>query len=382
VLFRSDELQIDSPPVGRLDPSFTVRLPDQQQIHITANADDLHPQLRQVFPECAEAAVGFYQQLTAAGLPDSRPAAALLNDSSYRFQRFIDLQLQTFTGMSAVNCPLHRAASALDPRREFVSISGGGQALVDSLVAAVNASGGSVRVNAPVLRLAFDNAGLPAGVDLLNGERVHATRAVISNLTVWDTFGKLVGMSHTPPALSTQLKKLHGWGVYLMFLEVAEATAARLPFPRLLVLNKWEQDEPFDPEHDQFMFAMDQASQTATVSTFTRAEDWFSFHEDHTSAEAQDQAMLESLWSRLHTSMPELGDGVEIIETATPQTFYETARRKFGMTGPAVGPVSTDLIRPYPNLFLVGDTAGEAFGYSGAAESAYLAANEIAPIQQ
>jgi hypothetical protein len=31
-------------------------------------------------------------------------------------------------------------------------------------------------------------------VDLLNGERVIATKAVISNLTVWDTYGKLIGM--------------------------------------------------------------------------------------------------------------------------------------------------------------------------------------------
>lgn len=374
-----DELAVKPPSVERLDPSFAVRLPDQQQIHITANTAEFHQQLRQVFPECAEATLNFYRQLGQRGV---QPIAELLNGTSYRFRRFLDVQLQTFTGVSSEHCSLERAAEVLDPEREFVSIAGGAPALIDSLVTAISANGGRVRMNAPVLRLAFDSAGLPVGVDLLNGERVIATRAIISNLTVWDTFGKLVGLGRTPRAVSAQLRTIYGSGVYLMFLEVEATTAARLSYPRLLVLNKWEPDEPFYPEQDQFFFALNRGRSTATVSSFTPAEDWFSFHEDHSAQEAQDQAMLESLWTRLHAALPELDDGVEVIETATPQTFYENTRRKFGRAGPSVGLLTPELLRPFPNLFLAGDTADTAFGFSAAAKSAFHAAQQIADLSK
>ena len=71
------------------------------------------------------------------------------------------------------------------------------------------------------------------------------------------------------------------------------------------------------------------------LSAFTNVEDWFSFHEDHSAHEEQDQAVLEILWSRLHAAMPELGDSVEVIETATPQTFYEEHSPKVRHDRPA-----------------------------------------------
>src|SRR5262249_16766321 len=114
----------------------------------------------------------------------------------------------------------------------------------------------------------------------------------------------------------------------------------------------------------------------ATLLTFTRAEDWFSYHEDHTVHEEQDQAALESIWSRLHQAMPELGDSVEAIETATPQTFYETTRRKFGMIGRPAARVA-GLDTPYPKVFLVGDTVSGGVGLAGVVETAFKVADRI-----
>jgi phytoene dehydrogenase-like protein len=70
-----------------------------------------------------------------------------------------------------------------------------------------------------------------------------------------------------------------------------------------------------------------------TVSLYTDAAEWFGYHTDETEHETQDQQMLEACWERLHAALPELGAGVEVIETATPRTFYEGTRRKLGMTG-------------------------------------------------
>jgi phytoene dehydrogenase-like protein len=81
--------------------------------------------------------------------------------------------------------------------------------------------------------------------------------------------------------------------------------------------------------------------------------------------------------------MPELGSSVEVIETATPRTFYDLTRRKLGMVGGvrnANGPsfwlshpsYSTSL----PNLFIVSDTTYPR-GIAGLTESALLLANKL-----
>jgi phytoene dehydrogenase-like protein len=115
-----------------------------------------------------------------------------------------------------------------------------------------------------------------------------------------------------------------------------------------------------------------------TAWAFTDAEDWFSFHEDSTAHEERDQLELEKWWARLHSAMPELGDSVEVIETATPQTFYETTRRKFGMIGaPFLTPNESRLTLPFPNLFLVGDTSTETGGLESIARQAIRTAESI-----
>jgi phytoene dehydrogenase-like protein len=122
-----------------------------------------------------------------------------------------------------------------------------------------------------------------------------------------------------------------------------------------------------------------------TVSTFTEAEQWFAFHEDESEHEAQDQSALETWWQRLHAALPELGDGVEVIETATPRTFYENTRRKLGMVGgvgqslDVFGPNSLSHRSILPNLYLVGDTTFPGQGVAAVTHSGLIVANEIAP---
>jgi phytoene dehydrogenase-like protein len=83
--------------------------------------------------------------------------------------------------------------------------------------------------------------------------------------------------------------------------------------------------------------------------------------------------------------MPELGSGIEVIETATPRTFYEQTRRKLGMVG-GVGQ-SLDVFganylshrTSLPNLFMVGDSVFPGQGIAAVTQSALIVANEIAP---
>jgi phytoene dehydrogenase-like protein len=391
------ELSVEAPRIQRLSPAYMVRLPDGTDVPISENREDFASHLRAAFPECFESAVDFYRQLAQErGEPGTvsgdASLSAHLQHCSLRFRRFIDIQLQTFAQCSSDDCRYELAAMVLNPQRGRWEIEGGAQTLADALAESLRRSGGTLRLNSPVLRLAYGLDSLPIGVDLLNGEQVVASHAIISNLTSWDTYGKLIGLNHTPSAISTATRKARSWGAYLLFLGMDRNAAARLPSRRVLGLTDWQDNQTYDPEVAQFVFAAASDSDprapdnklAVTVSAFTNAEDWFAFHEDHSEHDEQDQRMLEAIWSQLHSAMPELGDSVEVIESATPQTLYDTTRRKFGMVGrprtsveapnPAKAPFATTL----PNVFLVGDTVAPAPGIAGISELAFALANTLA----
>jgi phytoene dehydrogenase-like protein len=120
-----------------------------------------------------------------------------------------------------------------------------------------------------------------------------------------------------------------------------------------------------------------------TVHSFTDVDEWFTFHTDETELEDRDQQMLERCWQRLHAAMPELGSRVEVIDTATPRSFYDLTRRKLGMVGgviPTAGDFWLDgpsYETTVPNLYIVSDTTSIS-GIEGLSRSALLLANKLA----
>jgi len=370
--------------------AYVVRLPDGIEISRTTQIEDFEANLGSAFPECTTAAIGFYRGLadvTKRATESKTTIASLLSHCSPRFGRFVDVQLQTLVQCSSQECYAGLAANALDPQRQFWSIEGGAQTLVNTLAQSFKQSGGTLRLNSTGLRLAYGSNGVPIGVDLLSGEQVIATRAIISNLTIWDTYGKLIGPTRTPREISSRLKDLRAWGAYQMFLTMNKSIASSLPSRPILALTDWQEDQPYDPEDAQLVFSVsgsaNQDQLFATVSACTNVEEWFSFHEDHAAHEERDQSMLERAWSRMHRAIPELGSEIELIETATPQTFYEATRRRFGMVGRVTSdsgsPAAGGVERLYPNVFLVGDTVSRGFGLEGVVQSASDIASEIAP---
>lgn len=424
------ELPVVAPEVRPVTPSYIVRLPDGTEIPVGEQDAEFEAHLHRVFPECAAAAVRFYRELeplaealrrVSRRVPDLRTASRLrraraiageariarrvfkemnhtvaehLGDVSTRFRRFIDVQLQTFAQRASSECAyLYGAVALMLPRRGMYAIRGGAQALADVLAESIRQSGGALRLNTTALRLAYDDDGRATGVVLLSGETVEATRAVVSNLTVWDTYGKLVGTTRAPEEVRRRLKLLHGWGAYQLYLGIDEEAASNLSAEHILALTDWQEREEYDAEHSQFMFACapqwdgrgPTGKRAVTVSTFTEPTQWFEFHTDETEHEGQDQSRLEECWARIHQAMPELGPSVEVIETATPRTFYENTRRRLGMVGgvgqslDVFGANSLSHLTPIPNLYMVGDTVFPGQGVAAVTQSALIVAGEIAP---
>jgi len=401
------ELPVEPPAVHALDPNYVVRLPDHSQVVVGRNSELFEQNLREVFPDCADRSIGFYRELDRIGtslrqllhrspnlLSSSRASRTykllskgnvgahiltLASDSvahhlkglPLRFRRFVDAQLQTLAQGNSSEVPyLHAAIALSEVSREMFAIRGGSAALSARLADSFKISGGSVRLNASVLRLAYDSRGSAVGVDLLSGEKITASKAIVSNLTVWDTYGKLVGLNRTPPEIRKALQTLRGWGAYLLFLALDDNDPDALAFDRFLTITDWQADAGYDPENHQLFFnaapKWDRrgpvGKRAVTVHAFTDVEPWFTYHSNQEALEGRDQLMLEACWERLHAAMPELGSSVEVIDSLTPRDYYDSTRRKLGMVGNVV-PTGSRFwqsqlphLTALPNLFIISDT--------------------------
>lgn len=373
------ELRVPLPEATLVEADYVVRFADQTEIRLRKDPTDFAEELRAVFSECASEAIQFYESVEHASSDVS--TETVLNRASAtspRFQRFIDAQLRAFIQTPIDRCTVVSGCNALKlPRQNLYEIVGGPATLAESLALAITKSGGKVRLNSPVLRLAYDESGRAIGVDLLSGERVLATRAIISNMTIWDTYGKLIGLNRTPSDLKKKMARLNGNGAYLIYASLESSAVERLPANHFLACAD-SSDEDFESADLTFAtsaVARVQGKTAVTVKVNCPVSDWFTFQSSLEDSEAWDQQALERVWSRLHRAVPELGDSIEIIETANPRTFYDDTRRKMGMVlgveqtheALSLGPETT-----LPNVFMVGDTASGAGVAAVANASAFL----------
>lgn len=237
---------------------------------------------------------------------------------------------------------------------DLYSIAGGPATLAERLAESIKQSGGNLRLNSPVLRLAYDDSGRAIGIDLLSGERVLATKAIVSNLTIWDTYGKLIGLNRTPAEIKKQLSALQGTGVYVVYAAIDESAVKRLPAPVMRV----------EDGEGEFTLAIssreNDGKRAVTFTTRTEVDSWFTYQTSEEDYEEWDQDALAHFWNRLHAALPELGAGIEVIETANPRTYYDSTRRKLGMVLGVDGAVELGHRTAVANVFMVGDTVSEA----------------------
>lgn len=418
------ELPVSPPEFQECGPAYVVRLPDASEIKLVRQQEQFEAELRAGFPECIDEATQFYRETSRVGsalrgalrkTPElshatarrsysffsrnrsaskllsyrEHSAAEHLDRVSNRFRRFVDVQLQTFAQGNSNDVSYLQAALALSaPFEGMHALQGGAPALANRLAESIRKSGGQIRLNTPVLRLAYDASDKAVGVDLLSGETVNASRAIVSNLTIWDTYGKLIGLNRTPAEIRKQINASRGWGAYLLYLSLAENAGTNVP-NHVLTLSDWQESSPYTPENNQLVFAAalgedgsaPAGKRAVTVHAFTEVDEWFTFHNDESEHDEKDQQMLEQCWNRLHTAMPELGSNIEVIETATPRSFYDLTRRKLGMVGgvasrPELWAAGSTHETSLPNLFMTGDTSS-GWGIEAITRSSWLLAGKL-----
>ncbi|MBN1315715.1 MAG: NAD(P)/FAD-dependent oxidoreductase [Anaerolineales bacterium] len=88
---------------------------------------------------------------------------------------------------------------------------GGSGKLIDALIGAIEAYSGTVQTNAQVSRILVEN-GRATGVELANGDRISASKGVVSSIDARRVFLDLMDESYTPAALRRRLELAHTSG--------------------------------------------------------------------------------------------------------------------------------------------------------------------------
>src|SRR5262249_21431594 len=120
-----------------------------------------------------------------------------------------------------------------------------------------------------------------------------------------------------------------------------------------------------------------------TISFFSDVDQWFTYQVDPGEHELKDQTALELAWQALHEQIPELGAGIEVIDTITPAGYYDMTRRKLGMVRgvrPFVDVFDSEILghtTTLPNVFLVGDTISGVGDLAAVSHSALALANKL-----
>lgn len=97
---------------------------------------------------------------------------------------------------------------------------GGSQGLADGLRRALEASGGKVRTGAEVKRIVV-RGNRATGVELADGTKLEASKAVVTNVEPRKSFLRMVGEEHLPASFATRVKNYHARGRSLMVLHLA-----------------------------------------------------------------------------------------------------------------------------------------------------------------
>ncbi|NEZ57862.1 phytoene desaturase family protein [Adonisia turfae] len=270
---------------------------------------------------------------------------------------------------------------------------GGSAAVVAALERGLKKYGGDIRLNAHVeeILLEGDQA---IGVRLRNGQEIQATKAVISNASVWDTLKLL-------PALPAKYKRFEQKRQAtpecdsFMHLHLGiDATGLDQLACHYIVVNDWSQgiDAPQNLVLISIPSVLDPnlaPDGKHTIHVYTPGNEPYGVWAgcDRKSAEYAQlkQQRAEVMWQALERIIPDIRSRCAVTLVGTPLTHGRFLRRHHGSYGPAIragqgvfpGPRT-----PIQQLWCCGDSTFPGIGLPAVAASGMVLANTLAPVKQ
>lgn len=251
---------------------------------------------------------------------------------------------------------------------------GGMRALSTALLAAFRRDGGDARFKHRVIRIQPVRGG-GFNVSTKRGE-THYTRRVIANVPVWNLPGLLETAPAPRPARTADRcaprvaraveRAGTGWGACCLYIGLKESALPDGIWLHHQVLRRY--DAGYEDGESVFLSLSPPGDscappgcRTLNISTHTEPAGWFSLSRDDYEARRNDvrRRMLDAARSVI----PDLDEGVEVLETATPRSWEAFTRRAQGQVGGVRGtPEHTNLHAIHRqeaglrDFWLVGDT--------------------------
>jgi len=334
------------------------------------------------------------------------PYAALVNGPTSKLiewlgwrdpflKRLIDLECFLLSGVDAAGTIAAEFVSVFgesDALRCSEFPVGGAPAMAEALVAGLKKHGGDVRLNAHVEEILIDGNKRACGVRLKGGEEIRSP-LVVSNASVWDTYGKLLPKSAgvapakraeelaTPACesfmhlhLGIDAKGLDldavGGGHHVVVLDEQAPITQPGNVCMISIASVW--DPTLAPEGHH------------CVHAYT-LEDFEGWSRGEGYAERK-EAKLQTLWRALETVIPDVRSRVRLELGATPLSHERWLRRHKGTYGPAIRADEGKLFpgpgTPVEGLWRVGDSVAPGIGAPAVVGSGLLCANTLSSFPQ
>ena len=267
---------------------------------------------------------------------------------------------------------------------------GGANAIIDALVRGIEKKGGHIFLKSHVDKITIED-GKATGI-VVGKKKIGASKAVVSNLSVWDLFKSGIVDNNEFPEQFVHDRKDTPVGKSFMHLHVGfEATREELEQlqAHYMYIDNWERG--VEAEDNAALLSIPSAHDDslappghAVLHIYTPATEDYSRWENVDRKSEEYQKLKEErsqyLWNVLEKVIPDIRDRARIVQVGTPLTHQRFLNRHRGSYGPAIiaGEGSFPFPRtPVQDLLLCGDSCFPGIGVPAVAGSGILAANSI-----
>mmetsp|Transcript_26822 Transcript_26822/g.58177 ORF Transcript_26822/g.58177 Transcript_26822/m.58177 type:complete len:593 (-) Transcript_26822:1596-3374(-) len=269
---------------------------------------------------------------------------------------------------------------------------GGASAIVDALVRGIEQMGGRIFLKSHVDDITIED-GKASGIKLRKkGKQIKATKAVISNLSVWDLFGNGIVDTDVFPEKFVKERKDTPVGKSFMHLHIGfEASKSELEElqAHYMYIDDW--DKGVEAEDNAALLSIPSVHDDslappghAVLHIYTPATEdyarWENIDRKSDVYKELKEQRSKYLWYVLEKIIPDIKNRARVVQVGTPLTHRRFLNRHRGSYGPAI--VAGEGSFPFPStpvkgLLLCGDSCFPGIGVPAVAGSGILAANSV-----
>lgn len=270
---------------------------------------------------------------------------------------------------------------------------GGSAALVDALVRGLQKHGGQLMLLAHVDRVLVEN-NRAVGVRLRGGREITATKAVISNASVWDTL-KLLPENSVSKSYRERRQTTPECDSFMHLHLGIDAAGMRSDLAcHYIVVNDWERGvtAPQNVVLVSIPSVLDPSLAPPgkhVIHAYTPGNEpyqlWQGLDRRSQQYARQKKERSQVMWQALERIIPDIRKRCEVTLVGTPLTHERFLRRDRGSYGPAIVAgkgLFPGATTPLPGFYCCGDSTFPGIGLPAVAASGMVAANTLAPVQK